>query len=96
MLGVWPCILCIRLRKSLGGVQVQVRTCVPCVGLCGHDEGTEIVWDYPAGFGGVAGILIRGRQEEQNQRQESREGATLGRGGRGYRSEREADFPQSL
>lgn len=36
----------------------------------------EIVWDYPAGFGGVAGILIRGRQEEQNQRQESREGAT--------------------
>lgn len=46
----------------------------------------EIVWDYPAGFGGVAGILIRGRQEEQNQRQESREGATLGRGGRGYRS----------
>lgn len=46
----------------------------------------EIVWDYPAGFGGVAGILIRGRQEEQNQRQESREGATLGRGGRGYGS----------
>lgn len=46
----------------------------------------EIVWDYPAGFGGVAGILIRGRQEEQNQPQESREGATLGRGGRGYRS----------
>lgn len=42
----------------------------------------EIVWDYPAGFGGVAGILIRGRQEEQ----ESRKGATLGRGGRGYMS----------
>lgn len=62
----------------------------------------EIVWDYPAGFGGVAGILIRGRQEEQNQPQESREGATLGRGGRGYRSSSakagrdEADFPQSL
>lgn len=67
----------------------------------------EIVWDYPAGFGGVTRMLTIVRQEEQNQR-ESRDDATplalaveegatgqhqtSAEAGRGA----EAEFPQSL